>query len=107
MVATGEVIRDPPSPQFTGDLVLRGLGLQNAALAWMGGSQAVGDLSVNMTCDMEPLGDLHEYPQQEFFVPQRPIGGPLTGIAHGTGELMEPTKVRRFLKVVKRAACVT
>src|SRR2546423_1492208 len=27
--------------------------------------------------------------------------------AHVTGELAEPTKVRRFLKLVKRAACLT
>jgi len=102
---TRALLYNPPPPQFTGHGSHSNYGLQEGGLVWNGGSQVIGEVSVNLTGEFDMRGEL-EYPQQGFFVPVRPLGGDLTGIVHITGELAEPTKVRRFLKLVKRA-CLT
>ncbi len=103
---TRELLYNSPPPQFTAGHPRRNYGLERGGLVWNGGSHIIGELSVNLTEEFDMLGEL-EYSQQGIIVPPNPLGGGLTGIAHVTGELAEPTKVRRFLKLVKRAACLT
>lgn len=103
--ATRALLYNSPAPQFTGGHWRRNYGLERGGLVWNGGPHVIGELSVNLTGGVDMLGEL-EYSQQGISVPSRPVGRGLTGIAHVTGELAEPTKVRRFLKLVKRA-CIT
>jgi hypothetical protein len=109
-VVTREIlVHHPPSTQFAGKLPSpQYSGPQDTALAWNGGSHVIGQRSVNMTGGVDPVGEL-EYSVQELLVPQNPVlvDSAPTGISHTMHELAEPTKVRRFLKLVKRAACVT
>jgi hypothetical protein len=105
--ATRELLFSPPSPQFTGDHSYPNYGLQTGELVWNGDSHDICELFVNtIGGEYHTRGEL-KYSHQEIYVPPGPLAGTLTGIAHVTGELAPPpTKVRRFLKLVKRA-CLT
>jgi hypothetical protein len=91
-------------PQFTGAVSYSNMSLPSGEVVWNDGQHVIGEISFTPG-EFQVAGEI-EYEQHEFFVPSKAIGGELTGIPRTTGELARPTKLRRFLKLIKRA-CLT